>query len=166
MHKRSDIVAVYTWYLWKMSILYCTRGSSFYLNCLMTLTCRIHDNALGYTSIGKPNPLVFRNAEMILKQLQLYSGHHEKLIPSNGHGEALSFKTLYMVGDNPAVDIKDARQQALDCIEYKVNDLATSCGSSVLALDTLIIDWFLGILCFLWVERREDDKGEEGKHRG
>ncbi|KAK6933963.1 hypothetical protein RJ641_036857, partial [Dillenia turbinata] len=76
----------------------------------MTLTCRIHDNALGYTSIGKPNPFVFRNAEMILKQLQLYSGHHEKLIPSNGHGEALSFKTLYMVGDNPAVDIKDARQ--------------------------------------------------------
>ncbi|KAK6933281.1 HAD-superfamily hydrolase, subfamily IIA [Dillenia turbinata] len=77
---------------------------------LQSVFNRIHDNALEYTSFGKPNPFVFRNAEMILKQLQLYSDHHEKLIPSNGHGEAHSFKTLYMVGDNPAVDIKGARK--------------------------------------------------------
>ncbi|KAF3792118.1 putative CDP-alcohol phosphatidyltransferase class-I family protein C22A12-08c [Nymphaea thermarum] len=70
---------------------------------------RVHDNALEYTCFGKPNPSVFRNAENILSHLpccpnvEAYKGN------STITGTHL-FKTIYMVGDNPAVDINGARQ--------------------------------------------------------
>ena len=68
--------------------------------------CRIHPQALEYTSFGKPHPSVFKNAELVLKQLtpSLDGLHHVN------HENAQCFKTLYMIGDNPAVDIRGARQ--------------------------------------------------------
>ncbi|KAI3450497.1 hypothetical protein Pfo_007162 [Paulownia fortunei] len=64
---------------------------------------RIYPNALEYTSYGKPNPSVFRNAENVLMQVVPSSIGHR--IDGQHH-----FKTLYMIGDNPSVDIKGARQ--------------------------------------------------------
>ncbi|XP_076893581.1 mitochondrial hydrolase YKR070W-like [Bidens hawaiensis] len=60
----------------------------------------IHHKPLKYTSFGKPNPFVFKNAESILMEL---NGIYKD---TKSH----SFKTLYMIGDNPSVDIKGARQ--------------------------------------------------------
>ncbi|XP_040993206.1 uncharacterized protein YKR070W isoform X1 [Juglans microcarpa x Juglans regia] len=68
---------------------------------------RIHPNALEYTSFGKPNPFVFRNAETVLKQLRSSLDH--KLHVDHAIDES-HFKTVYMVGDNPSVDIKGAKQ--------------------------------------------------------
>ncbi|KAL0402419.1 UNVERIFIED_CONTAM: hypothetical protein Slati_4271800 [Sesamum latifolium] len=68
---------------------------------------RIHDKPLEYTSFGKPNPFVFSNAEMILRHLLQFS------TPGNVGTEDVrlpSFKTLYMIGDNPLVDVKGAQQ--------------------------------------------------------
>ncbi|XP_043700773.1 uncharacterized protein YKR070W isoform X2 [Telopea speciosissima] len=68
---------------------------------------RIHPSTLEYTSFGKPNPLVFKNAEETLKLLlSSYCNH----IVSNGNTGSHPFKTLYMIGDNPSVDVKGARQ--------------------------------------------------------
>ncbi|XP_042510733.1 uncharacterized protein YKR070W isoform X2 [Macadamia integrifolia] len=69
---------------------------------------RIHPTTLEYTSFGKPNPLVFKNAEEILKLLlSSYCNYH---VVSNGNTGSHPFKTLYMIGDNPSVDIKGAQQ--------------------------------------------------------
>ncbi|XP_009783272.1 mitochondrial hydrolase YKR070W-like [Nicotiana sylvestris] len=65
----------------------------------------IHPAALKYTSYGKPNPFVFKNAETVLMQV-LQSSHYNNQVD----GREQFFKTLYMIGDNPAVDIKGARQ--------------------------------------------------------
>ncbi|XP_031372181.1 uncharacterized protein YKR070W-like isoform X1 [Punica granatum] len=62
----------------------------------------IHYRPLEYKSYGKPNPFVFKNAERILTQIQL--NHHGEDVKSH------SFRTIYMVGDNPSVDIKGAQQ--------------------------------------------------------
>ncbi|XP_077213023.1 mitochondrial hydrolase YKR070W-like [Tasmannia lanceolata] len=70
---------------------------------------RIHYNPLKYTTFGKPNPFVFNNAEAILKQLKSASYVDDGTM-KNGLPENHSFKTIYMVGDNPAVDIKGAQQ--------------------------------------------------------
>ncbi|XP_044509145.1 uncharacterized protein YKR070W-like isoform X2 [Mangifera indica] len=62
---------------------------------------RIHHSPLEYVTFGKPNPFVFENAEAILGQF----------LPSNvAYDGSYPFKTLYMIGDNPSVDIKGARQ--------------------------------------------------------
>lgn len=74
------------------------------------MDCRIHHNALDYVSFGKPNPFVFKNAEIILRQLQLSDSDNPI---NNGKIGSHSFKTLYMIGDNPLVDIKGARQVCL-----------------------------------------------------
>ncbi|XP_068644122.1 mitochondrial hydrolase YKR070W [Aristolochia californica] len=66
---------------------------------------RINDSPLKYTSYGKPNPFVFKNAEDILKQVQSYI-----LGKGEGEGEIHQLETVYMVGDNPLVDIKGAQQ--------------------------------------------------------
>ncbi|KAL0390159.1 UNVERIFIED_CONTAM: putative CDP-alcohol phosphatidyltransferase class-I family protein C22A12.08c [Sesamum calycinum] len=63
---------------------------------------RIYPNALEYTSYGKPNPSVFKNAENVLMQLPSTMNHRLN--------EQYPFKTLYMIGDNPSVDINGARQ--------------------------------------------------------
>ncbi|KAL9171120.1 hypothetical protein ABFS82_04G188900 [Erythranthe guttata] len=60
---------------------------------------RVYPNALEYTSYGKPNPFVFKNAEKILMQSICH--------PIEGQNP---LKTLYMIGDNPLVDIKGAQQ--------------------------------------------------------
>ncbi|CAI0411614.1 unnamed protein product, partial [Linum tenue] len=71
------------------------------------LTCRVHHSPLEYVSFGKPNPFVFKNAESVLNQFQ----------PADEHGGfkecgpvAHPFETLYMIGDNPFVDVKGARE--------------------------------------------------------
>lgn len=58
---------------------------------------RVHHKNLDCVIFGKPNPFVFKNAEAILCEIK----------PSL---ESHSFKTLYMIGDNPAVDVKGAKQ--------------------------------------------------------
>lgn len=77
----------------------------------MALPCRIHHSSLEYVSFGKPNPFVFKNAEAILSELQPFC-HDDHLI-NNGDSGAQPFKTLYMIGDNPFVDIKGAQQVCL-----------------------------------------------------
>ncbi|PIN00707.1 putative phosphatase [Handroanthus impetiginosus] len=64
---------------------------------------RIYPNALEYISYGKPNPFVFKHAENILMQLVGSS-------ISNQINGQYPLKTLYMIGDNPLVDIDGARQ--------------------------------------------------------
>ncbi|CAI0411617.1 unnamed protein product [Linum tenue] len=68
---------------------------------------RVHHSPLEYVSFGKPNPFVFKNAESVLNQFQ----------PADEHGGfkecgpvAHPFETLYMIGDNPFVDVKGARE--------------------------------------------------------
>ncbi|XP_010658468.1 uncharacterized protein YKR070W isoform X1 [Vitis vinifera] len=69
---------------------------------------RIHHNALEYTSFGKPNPFVFKNAEAILRQLQ--PSCHDGYFMDNGNTDSNSFETLYMIGDNPLVDIRGTQK--------------------------------------------------------
>ncbi|KAI8029236.1 Uncharacterized protein YKR070W [Camellia lanceoleosa] len=69
---------------------------------------RIHHSALEYTSFGKPNPFVFKNAETILRQIQ--ASCHDDNVVGTEDMVSLDFKTLYMIGDNPVVDIKGAQQ--------------------------------------------------------
>lgn len=68
---------------------------------------RIHPHSLEYTCFGKPHPSVFKNAEIVLQKLvpSLYEDSYD-INDSN----TPYFKTLYMIGDNPAVDIRGARQ--------------------------------------------------------
>ncbi|XP_040987928.1 uncharacterized protein YKR070W-like isoform X1 [Juglans microcarpa x Juglans regia] len=68
---------------------------------------RIHCNALDCVIFGKPNPFVFKNADAILRQLR--SSCDDNYI-NNGNNGSHPFKTLYMIGDNPLVDIKGAQQ--------------------------------------------------------
>ncbi|XP_071732870.1 mitochondrial hydrolase YKR070W-like [Rutidosis leptorrhynchoides] len=68
---------------------------------------KIHHKPLEYTSFGKPNPFVFKNAESILKQLKPLTNTVNNLKEDDKSHE---FETLYMIGDNPSVDIKGARQ--------------------------------------------------------
>ncbi|KAI3852082.1 hypothetical protein MKW98_020081 [Papaver atlanticum] len=69
---------------------------------------RIHPDALQYTSFGKPHPFVFKNAENILNQLQPFSRDNHVVKDGDAVGHPLT--SLYMIGDNPAVDIKGAQQ--------------------------------------------------------
>lgn len=69
---------------------------------------RIHYNPLEYVCFGKPNPFVFKNAEAMLKQLQ--PSYHSDIFKEPGDSGLPSFKTLYMIGDNPSVDVKGAQQ--------------------------------------------------------
>ncbi|KAL6203133.1 hypothetical protein ACLB2K_026836 [Fragaria x ananassa] len=70
---------------------------------------RVNPHPLKYTTFGKPNSFVFKNAELALKQLVSSVPDN---VPVANHETAGShqFKILYMVGDNPLVDIKGARQ--------------------------------------------------------
>ncbi|KAM6578761.1 hypothetical protein CsatB_030598 [Cannabis sativa] len=66
---------------------------------------KIHPKALKYTAYGKPNPFVFNTAEALLRQLAKSLHHNNHANVGNHH-----LKTLYMIGDNPSVDIHGARQ--------------------------------------------------------
>ncbi|XVE68985.1 hypothetical protein DITRI_Ditri09bG0114100 [Diplodiscus trichospermus] len=69
---------------------------------------RINPKGLEYVSYGKPNPFVFKNAEAILSQLQSsYCLDHSE---NNRVPGSHPFETIYMIGDNPSVDIKGAQQ--------------------------------------------------------
>ncbi|GLT43270.1 hypothetical protein SLA2020_172320 [Shorea laevis] len=70
---------------------------------------RIHTNSLQYTSFGKPNPFVFKNAENVLKQL-VSSLHPNHNVVDSANSGSHHFQRLYMIGDNPSVDIRGARQ--------------------------------------------------------
>jgi len=76
--------------------------------------CRIHPHCLEYTCFGKPHPSVFKNAEIVLQKLvaSLYEDFYDK------NHKTSSFKTLYMIGDNPAVDIRGARQVCLMELDF------------------------------------------------
>ncbi|KAF1859492.1 hypothetical protein Lal_00010076 [Lupinus albus] len=65
--------------------------------------CRIHHHPLEYASFGKPHPSVFKNAEIVIQQLV-------PQIHGDPYNNAQNLKTLYMIGDNPVVDIRGARQ--------------------------------------------------------
>ncbi|MBA0566674.1 hypothetical protein Golob_011469, partial [Gossypium lobatum] len=69
---------------------------------------RINPKRLEYVTYGKPNPFVFKNAEVILSQLQSSSCQdHSK---NNRVPGSHPFEMLYMIGDNPSVDVKGAQQ--------------------------------------------------------
>ncbi|XP_022856176.1 uncharacterized protein YKR070W-like [Olea europaea var. sylvestris] len=70
---------------------------------------RIHNKPLQYTCLGKPNPFVYKNAETILREIQKSSCHCNAIVENAEQGSH-SFKTLYMIGDNPLVDVKGAHQ--------------------------------------------------------
>ncbi|KAL6645771.1 hypothetical protein ACP70R_017379 [Stipagrostis hirtigluma subsp. patula] len=66
---------------------------------------QINDHPLKYTSYGKPNPLVFKNAANILEKLVM------SMYPNSQASKEVNdcqFSTIYMVGDNPKVDINGA----------------------------------------------------------
>ncbi|GAB4854898.1 hypothetical protein Ancab_023485 [Ancistrocladus abbreviatus] len=67
----------------------------------------VHHNPLQYKAFGKPNPIVFKNAESVLRSL-ISSGCENDEHPRDTTSH--SFGALYMIGDNPSVDIKGARQ--------------------------------------------------------
>uniref|UniRef100_A0A9I9DWX8 Hydrolase family protein / HAD-superfamily protein n=1 Tax=Cucumis melo TaxID=3656 RepID=A0A9I9DWX8_CUCME len=69
---------------------------------------RIHHIPLEYVCYGKPNPLVFKNVEAVFRQILL--SHCDDHFVNKGDIEVNGFKTLYMIGDNPVVDIKGARE--------------------------------------------------------
>ncbi|KZV15014.1 hypothetical protein F511_39176 [Dorcoceras hygrometricum] len=62
-----------------------------------------NDKAMQYTSYGKPNPSVFKNAENVLMQVVRSTIRHHNI-------EQNPLKTLYMIGDNPTVDIRGAKE--------------------------------------------------------
>ncbi|TKV96736.1 hypothetical protein SEVIR_9G449100v4 [Setaria viridis] len=66
---------------------------------------QINDHPLKYTSYGKPNPFVFKNAANILEKLVM------SMYPNSQTSKEVKdcqFSTIYMVGDNPRVDINGA----------------------------------------------------------
>ncbi|PUZ41587.1 hypothetical protein GQ55_9G516700 [Panicum hallii var. hallii] len=66
---------------------------------------QINDHPLKYTSYGKPNPFVFKNAATILEKLVM------SMYPNSQTSKEVKdcqFSTIYMVGDNPEVDINGA----------------------------------------------------------
>ncbi|PON64313.1 HAD-superfamily hydrolase, subfamily IIA, CECR [Trema orientale] len=83
-------------------------GMGAFRTALESVFNRIHHNTLEYVSFGKPNPFVFKNAEAILRQLQ--PSYHDDHLTNNGDSGFQPFKTLYMIGDNPFVDVKGAKQ--------------------------------------------------------
>ena len=74
------------------------------------MNCRINDHPLKYTSYGKPNPFVFKNAASILEKLVM------SMYPNSQTSKEVKdcqFSTIYMVGDNPKVDINGALKVSL-----------------------------------------------------
>uniref|UniRef100_A0A0E0KC79 Uncharacterized protein n=1 Tax=Oryza punctata TaxID=4537 RepID=A0A0E0KC79_ORYPU len=66
---------------------------------------QVNDHQLKYISYGKPNPFVFKNAANILEKLAICM--HPSSLPTK-EVEEHRFSTIYMVGDNPKVDINGA----------------------------------------------------------
>ncbi|KAJ8479818.1 hypothetical protein OPV22_023545 [Ensete ventricosum] len=66
----------------------------------------INSRPLEYTSFGKPNPFVFKNAESILTKLVTNMCQVKETMK----GEKCGLDTIYMIGDNPKVDINGANK--------------------------------------------------------
>uniref|UniRef100_A0A0D9VSQ2 TIGR01456 family HAD hydrolase n=1 Tax=Leersia perrieri TaxID=77586 RepID=A0A0D9VSQ2_9ORYZ len=66
---------------------------------------QVNDHQLKYISYGKPNPFVFKNAANILEKLAICM--HPSSLPTK-KVEGHQFSTIYMIGDNPKVDINGA----------------------------------------------------------
>ncbi|RZS07445.1 hypothetical protein BHM03_00038276 [Ensete ventricosum] len=66
----------------------------------------INSSPLEYTSFGKPNPFVFKNAESILTKLVTNMCQVKETMK----GEKCGLDTIYMIGDNPKVDINGANK--------------------------------------------------------
>jgi HAD superfamily hydrolase (TIGR01456 family) len=71
---------------------------------------QVNDHRLKYISYGKPNPFVFKNAANILEKLAICM--HPSSLPTK-EVEEHRFSTIYMVGDNPKVDINGALKVSL-----------------------------------------------------
>ncbi|XP_056165386.1 uncharacterized protein YKR070W-like isoform X3 [Syzygium oleosum] len=70
---------------------------------------RIHPIPLAFTSYGKPNPFVYGNAETVLRNLM--PSYLSNLDVENTTNSGIRYlKTLYMIGDNPKIDIRGARE--------------------------------------------------------
>ena len=67
---------------------------------------------------------MFKNAETILSQL-VSSLHHKLEAENHGNAGSHPFKTLYMIGDNPSVDINGARQVCLSMTKNLVSKPVT-----------------------------------------
>lgn len=68
---------------------------------------RIHSSPLEYISFGKPNPIAFKNAEAVLRQIVSKSDNSDNIM---NEAKEHQFSTIYMIGDNPSVDIKGANK--------------------------------------------------------
>ncbi|KAL3750883.1 hypothetical protein ACJRO7_011810 [Eucalyptus globulus] len=69
---------------------------------------RIHPIPLAYTSYGRPNPFVYGNAETLLRNL-MPSLLSNLDVESNTYSEFVVSEHLYMIGDNPKINIRGAR---------------------------------------------------------
>ncbi|XP_074286733.1 mitochondrial hydrolase YKR070W-like isoform X1 [Silene latifolia] len=69
---------------------------------------RIHHTPLEYTIYGKPEPIVFKNADANLRELHSSCAIGHDLYTSENASPY--FRAIYMIGDNPSVDVKGARQ--------------------------------------------------------
>ncbi|KAL8218223.1 hypothetical protein R6Q57_021596 [Mikania cordata] len=85
-------------------------GMGAFRTALESIFNSIHHKPLKYTSFGKPNPFVYKNAESILMQLDQSLTSDADLNREYKDMKSHHFETLYMIGDNPSVDIKGARQ--------------------------------------------------------
>ncbi|KAJ6842664.1 uncharacterized protein M6B38_297965 [Iris pallida] len=68
---------------------------------------KIHSSPLEYISFGKPNPFAFKNAEAVLRQIVSKTYNTGNIM---NEAKEHKFSTIYMIGDNPSVDIKGANK--------------------------------------------------------
>lgn len=66
---------------------------------------RIHHTPLSYKSFGKPNTIAFKDAETVLQKMALGLPPSDQLETPNE-----KVNVLYMIGDNPTVDIYGVHQ--------------------------------------------------------
>lgn len=90
----------------------------------LSLFCRIDPIPLVYTSYGKPNPFVYGNAETMLRNLMPSSLSNLDVENTTNSGFRC-FKNLYMIGDNPKIDIRGARQVffILRTVSYYISNI-------------------------------------------
>ncbi|KAJ8766023.1 hypothetical protein K2173_020539 [Erythroxylum novogranatense] len=112
------------------------------------------ENVFNRTSHGKPNPFVFENPYCSLENLAQIHSH--------------SLKTLYMIGDNPSVDVKGGRQVQYSILFSGRTSLVGESNHAEFPADLLVdtveeaVDYILerelgsrfGLVRFLFVYRK------------
>ncbi|XP_020595239.1 uncharacterized protein YKR070W [Phalaenopsis equestris] len=68
---------------------------------------RVNNRPLHYTSFGKPNPFVFKNAESVLMRVASTICGELDIVDDTKENQ---FRSIYMIGDNPIVDIDGAAE--------------------------------------------------------